>query len=440
MATPSAAHLPISAGIAELFKAACPDAFHESDARHPPPKCHPGTRVNILEEIFDWLNNSDEKILWMSGPAGAGKSALAQEVAEKSAQNSILAASFFFYHAGPGRNSPSRLVASIAYQVAIAIDSKRAQIGSIVEADPSILCKPLEMQIKRLILPLFSSSPSCDLGETPPFLVIIDGLDECKGDNSQRDIMQHIGDLANTAGVPLRFFIVSRPELQIEQSFRRLPLKFHHISLGDPDHIDQAHKDVHTCLRDGFDEIYQKRTLIMEVFWPGDNILSTLVSKSGGMFIYASTVLKYVGDEDYDPVERLKEVLSTPPGLTPFAELDCLYRRVVGAYPDTGILLRVLTVVSLLHVGMYVCDVPQLPPEQIELLLQLQKGRVAMVLRRMHSILNVTQHNISFYHKSFRDFIHDEERAGDFFIEAEKGHAFLAQELLRLLGNPTRYD
>lgn len=72
----------------------------------------------------------------------------------------------------------------------------------------------------------------------------------------------------------------------------------------------------------------------------------------------------------------MKEVLDTPPGLTPFAELDCLYRRVVGAYPDTEILLRVLTVISLLHVGMYVCDVPQLLPRQIELLLQLQKGRV----------------------------------------------------------------
>lgn len=145
MAMPSAAHLLISAGIAELFKAACPDAFHESDTRHPPPKCHPGTRVDILKEIFDWLDNSDEKILWMSGPADAGKSTLAQEVAEKSAKNTTLAASFFFFHAGPGRDSPSHLVASMAYQMAVAMDSKRAQIGSIVEADPSILRKPLEM-------------------------------------------------------------------------------------------------------------------------------------------------------------------------------------------------------------------------------------------------------------------------------------------------------
>lgn len=107
--------------------------------------------------------------------------------------------------------------------------------------------------------------------------------------------MQHIRDLANTAGVPLRFFIVSRPEPQIEQLFRCLPLKFYHIPLGDPHHIDQAHKDVHTYLRGGFDEIYQKRSLIMEEFWPGDNILSTLVVNQGGyssmLRLFSSTLV-----------------------------------------------------------------------------------------------------------------------------------------------------
>lgn len=42
-----------STGIYKLFEASCPDAFHDSQERNPPSKCLPGTRVDVLKEIFD---------------------------------------------------------------------------------------------------------------------------------------------------------------------------------------------------------------------------------------------------------------------------------------------------------------------------------------------------------------------------------------------------
>src|SRR6201999_1469958 len=48
--------------------------------------CLPGTRTQLLDNIFTWIHSSDpnsERILWLSGPAGTGKSSVANSVAER---------------------------------------------------------------------------------------------------------------------------------------------------------------------------------------------------------------------------------------------------------------------------------------------------------------------------------------------------------------------
>jgi len=48
-----------------------------------------------------------------------------------------------------------------------------------------------------------------------PFLVIINGLDECRGNDDQSVILSHIHDLVDKHRLPLRFLITSRPESHI---------------------------------------------------------------------------------------------------------------------------------------------------------------------------------------------------------------------------------
>jgi hypothetical protein len=61
-------------------------AFHNSAERFDPPKCYPKTREAILAKIEAWVKERPENggrlVLWMYGPAGAGKSAIAQSIAE----------------------------------------------------------------------------------------------------------------------------------------------------------------------------------------------------------------------------------------------------------------------------------------------------------------------------------------------------------------------
>jgi pantothenate kinase-related protein Tda10 len=74
-----------------------PGAFHNSDERYDPPKCYPHTRRAVLKKIIDWVKDVDKVvlILWLYGPAGAGKSAIAQTIAELLEEAGLLAGASF---------------------------------------------------------------------------------------------------------------------------------------------------------------------------------------------------------------------------------------------------------------------------------------------------------------------------------------------------------
>ena len=50
-----------------------PGAFHNSDERYEPPKCHPRTREAVLKKIEDWVKDANKValFLWLYGPAGS---------------------------------------------------------------------------------------------------------------------------------------------------------------------------------------------------------------------------------------------------------------------------------------------------------------------------------------------------------------------------------
>jgi len=96
-----------------LLHATAPAAFHNSKERFDPPKCHPNTRLAVLTKIMKWIKweeDIDAFIMWVYGPAGAGKSAIAQTIAEMCDEEMILLASFFFSRNDPSRSTVSTLI------------------------------------------------------------------------------------------------------------------------------------------------------------------------------------------------------------------------------------------------------------------------------------------------------------------------------------------
>ena len=107
-------------------------AIHDSAERYPPPNCHPDTRKAVRQIILDWIHSeSSTTFFWLYGPAGAGKTAILQAIAEflcnPSGSSQSFGASFFFSRGKKGRDQGIFLFSTIAYQLALNVQSSTGQ-------------------------------------------------------------------------------------------------------------------------------------------------------------------------------------------------------------------------------------------------------------------------------------------------------------------------
>ncbi|KAJ6505665.1 hypothetical protein C8R47DRAFT_967594, partial [Mycena vitilis] len=293
-----------------LQRSICGDAFYNSEQRFPPPQCHSGTRKAVRRKISSWAKAQTPRIMWLYGPAGCGKSAVAQTMAEDWVEAEELGASFFFARTRVGGSSGKTLFPTIAYQLALHIPQLRTYISKAVEGDPAICDKSLEEQARVLIRMPAASLPA---DNRKPYLVIVDGLDECDGKAAQNRIIKAIFHMSATNTLPLQFLICSRPEPHLREVFHSMDdREFSYLVL---DNSFDPSSDIRRYLRDRFADI-QRRRFPNESGtyppWPSKDDLKTLVHKASGQFIYAATVIKFIDDEYSHPAEQLRCVLRLP--------------------------------------------------------------------------------------------------------------------------------
>ncbi|KIM37007.1 hypothetical protein M413DRAFT_52709, partial [Hebeloma cylindrosporum] len=271
-------------------------AIHDSAERYDPPKCLPRTREAILDKIMDWVElrtENKELFLWLYGPAGAGKSAIAQTIAEMCEERGLLAASFFFSRTAAARNNMSRLVSTIVYSLIRTIPEIRDHVLTHLGNDPQILCRTPSSQMRILVIdPLNTVSPAV-LAHRPRF-IIIDGLDECGNSGSQREILKFLACPSSRLNTPLLFLIASRPEPDIRLTFNADILKSISHSICLPNSSETS-KDLRLFLQTKFHEIKLLHPMRSHIppSWPSDDNITTLVMRASGQFIYASTVIHY---------------------------------------------------------------------------------------------------------------------------------------------------
>ncbi|KAJ7877276.1 hypothetical protein B0H13DRAFT_1631815 [Mycena leptocephala] len=253
-----------------LQRVAASDAFHDSAERYPQPKCHPETRTEMLDLLFKWSSdpNSNSRVLWLHGPAGAGKSAIAQSFCQKLEAEGRLGASFFFKRGHLSRGTGKKLFPTIAYQLAQLrhLPELRQAISQIVEHTPSIIDRAHLIQLQKLIMEPRRQSIPCRT-----LVIVIDGLDECEGQNIQQEVLRSIGIAMRDGPCPLFFLVASRPEPHIREIFMGELQGLHY-----PVDIQQSFVDVRRYLRDEFSRIHRDHHETMTLIpapWPSPEII-----------------------------------------------------------------------------------------------------------------------------------------------------------------------
>ena len=435
-----------------LHQHIAPGAFHNSDERYDPPKCHPHTRRAVLKKIMDWVKDPNKValFLWLYGPAGAGKSAIAQTIAELLEKLGLLAAAFFFSRNAAGRNDKTLLVATLSYQLVKSIPEIRVHVLEAVEQDPALFSRSIDAQIQALIVkPLNAAANEEALVPilfSRPRLIILDGLDECSPTSAQTQILNAFSTAAKQLHIPLFFLIASRPEQDIRQSFNDQnglgSLSFS-IALDSTYRPDD---DIRVFLQSTFDEIKRNHPsrAHLPTSWPSPEDIQQLINKSSGQFIFASTVAKYVNSNRHWPPDRLNIIFgkSKPDQETPFAELDGLYHLIlssVGANAEK--LPDVLMFLVLRPFGHRSVSLEQ-TTTLIEKFLFYRPGEIDMILTDLHSLIYVPPpgnktSELRFFHASLPDFLLDRSRSMDLFLDEGAAYAKITGLAVQHINNLT---
>jgi len=135
----------------------------------------------------------------MRGPAGVGKSAIAQTCAEKLKKSGHLGAAFFF--TVKGHNKSLRLFTTIAYQLATALPDYRTTVDEKISKDHTIVEKKMASQFQLLIVEPLQELKTQGK-RVQPKAIFIDGLDESAGKEAQLEIIEIIASSVQARSTP----------------------------------------------------------------------------------------------------------------------------------------------------------------------------------------------------------------------------------------------
>ncbi|KIL57375.1 hypothetical protein M378DRAFT_16287 [Amanita muscaria Koide BX008] len=166
--------------------------------------CLEGTGTEILDEIKGWVTTTHAnalQVLWLSGPAGTGKSAIAHSATTPSTRH-------------------ERLFPTIALDLAARIPSLRDSLNKLTTSQPAIATTAdVTQQWRKFLQEPLTNIPG---GIAEPVVIVIDALDESGGPLSRSHILSILASDVPKLQSSFRIPFTSRPLLDIGASGVRL--------------------------------------------------------------------------------------------------------------------------------------------------------------------------------------------------------------------------
>ncbi|KAJ2933239.1 hypothetical protein H1R20_g3800, partial [Candolleomyces eurysporus] len=446
---------PPKSSIEKLRDYIAAGALHNSAERCDAPKCHPETRVAVQDEVVSWICDGDsddmpKEIMWVTGPAGSGKTAIMGSVADTCQGKGTLGATHFFssFSGSANRRSKRYFVPTLAYQFIQhkAMTQIAARILSAIDDNPAIFEQNLEVQFDQLILePLRACRDRPPLPQWPK-VILIDGLDECEADqyqdttrsnppsrsreDDQIEILTVLKKAASNPGFPFRIVIASRPEHAIKRFFADVAKSLTRELFLDGKYNPDA--DMALFLESKFANI--RRESHLPSSWPGEDVPRTLISNASGQFIYVATVGRFMEVSSGDPEKLLKQVLQLPgfmASTNALAPLDALYTHILSSSPDPPLSILWLNFIFReKYLEKQSWDPDRGPTTRspaatlVRLYLESYPGQASHAFRNLNSLISIPSMEddntpYRLYHKSLVDFLQERSRSGTLYVESK---------------------
>jgi type II secretory pathway predicted ATPase ExeA len=378
-------------------------AFYDSYGNQHEDFCLPDTRTELRSRISEWAESTDERcVFWLNGMAGTGKSTIARTVAQAFKDKGQLGATFFFKRGEGSRGNARYLVSTLTRQLVATYRQLAPDVLAAIENDPNISSKYLSEQFNKLLL-----QPLGRLRSDRPttIMMVIDALDECDREEDMQIIIRLLLSLQDHGSVRLRIFLTSRPDLPIRLGFREnnnhKDVVLHELPRPVIEH------DIRLFLKHKLSQIQRERALPAD--WPGLECIEKLVKMAVPLFIFAATICRFVGDQDFLPDKRLAAVLQDEAAASS-SDLERTYIPVLNqlnmskSKSDSEQLLKefqdIVGVIVLLAAPLSIIAVAELTRIPMEI--------ITNRLNRFHSVLSIPSEidkPVRIVHLSFRDFL-----------------------------------
>ncbi|CAG8266967.1 unnamed protein product [Penicillium salamii] len=442
-------------------------ARFESPKNQESARCFEETQVEVLRQIRAWIMSPEPAHMFrLPGMAGMGKSTIARTVAAECRNsksltgNFSLGASFFFDEKEKSQNNAARLFPTLCRSLAECLPQLKADIVESIGNDKDFANGSLSDQWEKLILNPISKLEEENHPLPLTLVVVIDALDECK---PRRDDMDDVHTVVNLIAkahilkvIRLKFLFTSRPEAYINSTFESKPdtlLRKYEVQKVQPNFSSgDSEDDITRWLRHQLGAIAEDHQLGPK--WPDKERFRGLVEKTDGLWQYASTACKFIGDRRLNPpsvvVGRLDLLLKEGGDVRnrpPEHNLDEIYERILNNHVAFLVPVEKVNAIRLFQmaVGAIVVLCQQISITALSDLLFADKNEVGQALVGLGSLIHLGHGEgspIRLAHLSFSDYLLDKNRCleGGFRISKEVKHGELLGHCLKTLSDSLRSD
>jgi len=371
--------------------------------------------------------------------AGLGKTTIAYTICELLHEAHLPFASFFCSLQLDSKNS-KLLVPTLCRNLAELDNSYAVNVLPILETKSEVVDARLRTQIDELLAKPWQASIAQRKVLPTPIVIVVDALDESdRGTEFLEELLRviHAGLLAG-----IKFLVTSRPDPRIVNICESFPpnavCKLHEVDTAD------VQNDIEKYLREALPELKDEPELAL------------LSQRAGGLFIYATTAVRFISPPHNPPsISEMRSLLQDMLNPGPSAShpddderllVDELYERVLGdAFRNARVRAKRL---RILHTIM--CAESRVNMSVLADLAYTDEDTVKRVVESLHAVLFVSPKDgcVYWFHASFLDFVFSQAPARislsnhltDVFCDGPAHHGVLARRCFSIMQEALHFN
>ena len=259
-------------------------------------------------------------------------------------------------------------------------------------------------------------------------VVVVDALDECVNLGTVEKLIQSFVDYA--PDVPLKFFISSREMTKSLNAFHHNPI--HRPKILSLHNVERTvvQNDIKLYLQASLADIVPRSS--QPVPWPLPNEFEILLERAERLFIYAATVVRFLGEDDGDFGIRLAHITCLTPARMDTGVIDLLYNDIMEKAFHCRLLPDEVSARREIVSAVIFLLVP-LSTNTIASFLGMASSQPRIHLAPFRSVIHVPTTDTSLvinFHASFPDFIVHSTRCEKHHLDVSEGHQRLAVKCL----------